>query len=124
MTRSRICRLAAERHFDVVHACNPARPAVARRTAAASAGTRFIFDHHDLVPELYRTRFGDRHRAMHALTLAAERLAFSLADVVISANESYRAVALSRGRRRPEDVFVVRNGPDLDRLHLVEPDPP
>src|SRR5262249_43765035 len=84
---------------------------------------RFIFDHHDLAPELYQSRFGrDRDVVFRAL-LASERLAFRLADVVISTNESYRELALTRGGKRPEDVFVVRNGPDSDRFTPKEPDP-
>ncbi|MGH2873211.1 MAG: glycosyltransferase family 4 protein [Solirubrobacteraceae bacterium] len=116
-------RLSSERHFDVVHAANPPDVLLLGALVLRRAGARFIFDHHDLVPELYRTRFGDRSSSLHALTLRAERLAFSLADVVICPNESYREIALARGRCHPADVFVVRNGPDLARLRLVEPDP-
>lgn len=121
--RRLILNLAAERHFDVVHACNPPDLMLLAARALRRRGTRFIFDHHDLVPELYRTRFGERHRFMHAMTLRAERLAFSLADVVICPNQSYREIALTRGGCDPENVFVVRNGPNLERLRLVEPDP-
>ena len=87
-----------------------------------SNGTRFIFDHHDLSPELYVTRFGRRGLA-HAGLRIAERLSFALADVVISTNESYKRLAVSRGRKKPEDVFVVRNGPHAAPLASSEPDP-
>jgi glycosyltransferase involved in cell wall biosynthesis len=118
-----ILDLASERHFDVVHACNPPDLMLLAARPLRRRGTRFIFDHHDLVPELYRTRFGERHRIMHGMTLRAERLAFSLADVVICPNQSYRDIALTRGGCHPDDVFVVRNGPNLERLRLIEPDP-
>jgi glycosyltransferase involved in cell wall biosynthesis len=118
-----ILDLASERHFDVVHACNPPDLMLLAARPLRRRGTRFIFDHHDLVPELYRTRFGERQRFMHKMTLRAERLAFSLADVVICPNQSYREIALTRGGCHADDVFVVRNGPNLERLRLIEPDP-
>jgi glycosyltransferase involved in cell wall biosynthesis len=114
-------RLARERHFDVVHAANPPDFLLSAARQLRRRGTRLIFDHHDLVPELYRTRFGDG--AGHRAALAAERLAFGLADVVISTNESYRRIAIERGGRDPADIFVVRNGPDITRFAPVAPDP-
>lgn len=113
--RRLVRKLARQRRFDLVHACNPpdffllaARPLKRQRT-------RFIFDQHDLFPELFITRFGKR-RAMVRLLLLLERLTYRQADVVLSTNESYRKIALTRGRKSPEDVFVVRNGPDLSRF--------
>jgi glycosyltransferase involved in cell wall biosynthesis len=82
-----------------------------------------VFDHHDLVPELYESRFGRGRDLLYRLTVAAERRTFRLADVVISTNESYRDVALRRGGKRAEDVFVVRSAPDLTRFTPEAPDP-
>lgn len=118
----RIKSLSRERSFDVVHACNPPDLLLLAARSLKRTGTRFIFDQHDLVPELYLSRFGRGKDLFYRLTLRLERLTFALADVVISTNESYRAVALERGRKRPEDVFVVRNGPDLERFRPLEPD--
>jgi glycosyltransferase involved in cell wall biosynthesis len=98
--------------FDVVHAANPPDlllPAVWRLRRSA----RFVFDHHDLAPELFRTRFGRRGVPFRLLE-AAERLSFRLAHVVIATNDSYRDVATGRGGKAAEDVFVVRNAPDLE----------
>jgi glycosyltransferase involved in cell wall biosynthesis len=81
-----------------------------------------VFDHHDLTPELFQTRFGDGHRWLRLLTLAVERVCFAAADVVIATNESYREIAQKRGRKAREDVFVVRNGPDLRRFVPLSPD--
>jgi glycosyltransferase involved in cell wall biosynthesis len=122
-TRRLARRIARSRRIDVVHACNPPDlllPAVAflRRQGAA-----FVFDHHDLVPELCESRFGRSGDRLHRLTLAAERRTFRLADVVVSTNESYRRVALERGGKAPEDVFVVRSAPDLSRFRPVPRDP-
>jgi glycosyltransferase involved in cell wall biosynthesis len=88
----------------------------------ALLGTAVIFDHHDLSPELYEAKFG-RRGAFYQVLRLAERLTFATADVVISTNESYRQVALGRGRVRQDRIFVVRNGPDLSRFHLVAEDP-
>jgi glycosyltransferase involved in cell wall biosynthesis len=116
-------RLARERPFDLVHACSPPDFLLLSVLALRRQGARFVFDHHDLTPELYASRFGGEGGAMHSVTLVAEQIAFRLADVVLSVNESYRHVAMTRGRRRPEDVAVVRTGPDLRRFVPTAPDP-
>ncbi|HLM84751.1 MAG TPA: glycosyltransferase family 4 protein [Solirubrobacteraceae bacterium] len=110
-----VTQLTRERPFDVVHACNPPDFLLFAAWPARRAGARLIFDHHDLTPELFVTRFGTRARPLHWLTLLCERLSFAAADVVLATNESYRQVALTRGRKRAHEVFVVRNGPDLRR---------
>lgn len=116
-------RLASEQPFDVVHACSPPDFLLLSVLPLRRHGTRFIFDHHDLTPELFASRFGSAGGLVHRATLLAEQVAFRLADVVLSVNDSYRKVALTRGRRRPEDVHVVRTGPDLSRFVPVPPDP-
>jgi glycosyltransferase involved in cell wall biosynthesis len=116
-------RLTRERPFDVVHACNPPDFLLFAAWPARRAGARLVFDHHDLTPELFRTRFQGSHRWLHRLTLALERACFAAADVVLATNESYREVARTRGHKRPEEVFVVRNGPDLRRFRPLAPDP-
>lgn len=115
-------RLARTRRFDVVHACNPPDLLLLTALPLRRRGARFVFDHHDLVPELYLSRFRRGRDLLYGALLWLERLSFRLADVVIATNESYREVALTRGRKRPEDVFVVRNGPDLARFHPRPPD--
>jgi glycosyltransferase involved in cell wall biosynthesis len=116
-------RLSRERPFDAVHACNPPDFLLFAAWPARRAGARFIFDHHDLTPELFLTRFGGRHRWLHRLTLILERVCFAVADVVLATNESYRQIAHGRGHKREEEVFVVRNGPDLRRFRPLTPDP-
>ena len=116
-------RLASQQPFDVVHACSPPDFLLLAMLSLRRRGARFIFDHHDLTPELFATRFGRSGGLVHRVTLAAERVAFRLADVVVCVNDSYRNVALTRGRRRPEDVHIVRTGPDLTRFVATAPDP-
>ncbi|WP_180277369.1 glycosyltransferase family 4 protein [Nostoc sp. 'Peltigera malacea cyanobiont' DB3992] len=69
---------------------------------------------------MYEAKYGRRDIFYYGLSLV-ERLTFATADVVISTNESYLSVALSRGGKSPEDVFVVRSGPDLSRFQPVPP---
>src|SRR5207253_7752556 len=84
---------------------------------------RLLFDHHDLSPELYESRYQSKDAFYFALR-AAERLAFWAADAVITTNESYRRIAIERGKKRPEKVFVVRNAPDPVQFGPVAPDEP
>jgi glycosyltransferase involved in cell wall biosynthesis len=71
---------------------------------------------------LYEAKFG-RRDFFYRLMLALERWTFRLADVSIATNESYRRIALERGKMPPEKVFVVRSGPSLERLRIVPPQP-
>jgi glycosyltransferase involved in cell wall biosynthesis len=120
--RRHVRRLVADKPLDVVQACNPPDVLLLAALSARRRGAALVFDHHDLVPELFLTRFGER-RLLHRATLIAERVGFALADVVISTNDFYREVAIARGRKRPEDIFVVRNAPGAAWLDPVEPDP-
>jgi glycosyltransferase involved in cell wall biosynthesis len=119
-TRTLMRRLSSKSSFDVVHACNPPDFLVPLAWSLKRQGTRLVFDHHDLAPELYESRFGRRDVFYRAL-LRLEGLAFRLADVVIATNESYRRIALERGKKDPGDVFVVRNAPDPERFRPVVP---
>jgi glycosyltransferase involved in cell wall biosynthesis len=113
-------KLARERPFDLVHACSPPDFLLLAALSLRRKGARFVFDHHDLTPELFRSRFGGG--PLWRATLLGEQVAFRSADVILSVNESYRLIAMSRGRRDPDDVFVVRTGPDLSRFTLMESD--
>jgi glycosyltransferase involved in cell wall biosynthesis len=116
-------RLARTRSFAVVHAANPPDFLLLAALPARRRGAHLIFDQHDLVPELCLSRFGRAGRVLFPVARALELLAYSLADVVIAVNESHRAVAMRRGGRPAEDVFVVRNGPDLSLFSPQPPDP-
>ncbi len=109
--------------FDVMQACNP--PDVfwpMARWLKLRDRTRFVFDHHDLCPELYESRFPEGSRLAHRGLLLLERQTFRAADHVTSTNASYARIARERGRKKPEDVTVVRTGPDAERLKRVAPD--
>ncbi|TQM43085.1 glycosyltransferase family 4 protein [Pseudonocardia cypriaca] len=115
-------RVRREGPVDVVQACNPPDLLFLAALPLVAAGARFVFDHHDLVPELFHSRFG-RGRALLGVAKLLERVTFALADGVISTNESYRQLALTRGRKAPSAVQVVRSAPDLSRFRPREPDP-
>jgi glycosyltransferase involved in cell wall biosynthesis len=108
--------------FDALHICNPPDLIFLVALPFKLFGVKIVFDHHDICPELYEAKFGRRGLFWRLLRLA-ERLTYAVADVALSTNESYRALALSRGGKAQEDVFVVRSGPDLDTLRPVPPNP-
>lgn len=113
----------SRRHgIDTIHACNPPDLIFLVALPFKLFGKRFIFDHHDINPELYEAKFG-RRGFFWQLMVLFEKLTFRAADVVISTNESYREIALTRGGKRPEDIFVVRSGPDLNKLIVTAPNP-
>jgi glycosyltransferase involved in cell wall biosynthesis len=115
-------RVGRSSPIDVVHGANPPDFLLFAALGLGRQRPRLVFDHHDLSPELYLARTGRRDVAYRVLK-GLERLSFSAASVVISTNESFRRIAIERGGKRPEDVFVVRNGPDLSRFRRTEPDP-
>ena len=86
-------------------------------------GSSFVFDHHDLCPELYQSRFPDGNQLIYRALRLMERCTMSAADHVISTNDSYREIALGRDGVEPADVTVVRTGPDLTRLRRTAPLP-
>ncbi len=114
-------RVLLTRGFDVVHACNPPDLLFLVGGFFRLLGKKFLFDHHDLCPELYQAKFGRRDR-FYRLLLALERATFRAAHVSIATNDSYRQIAIARGGMAPERVFVVRSGPSLARLERLPPD--
>jgi len=110
--------------FAVLQACNP--PDIFWPLAMAFralAGTRFVFDHHDLCPELYESRFPEGPKLPYKGLRALERRTHRVADHVICTNDSYRKIAMARSGKRATDVTVVRTGPDPQRLRRGEARP-
>lgn len=116
-------RVRRERGFSVIQACNPPDTYWALALLWRRAGVRFVYDQHDLNPELYLSRFGEPRtlpmRAQYGLLLKLERATYRAADHVISTNESYRSVALRRGQLAEDEVTVVRSGPDTRTMRPV-----
>ncbi len=115
-------RVLMERGFDAIHACNPPDTLFLIGGFYKLFGKKFLFDHHDINPELYEAKF-QRRDFFYRLMLSLERWTFRTADVCVATNESYRRIAIERGQRSPAKVFVVRSGPDLRRLRLQPPTP-
>jgi glycosyltransferase involved in cell wall biosynthesis len=109
--------------FDVIHAANPPDTFVLIAAFYKLLGVRFVYDHHDLSPEMYQARLNGRGSRFvyHALILF-EKLSCRLADHVIATNQSYRTVEMQRGYVPEERITIVRNGPDLNRFQPTEPD--
>ncbi|MEH2533500.1 glycosyltransferase involved in cell wall biosynthesis [Bradyrhizobium sp. AZCC 1588] len=116
-------KVLTTRGFDVVHACNP--PDLIFVVGAFHKflfGKSFIYDQHDINPEFYEAKFGRRGLLWRVLVLL-ERMTFALSDLSIAANQSYRTIAIERGRMNSDRVFVVRSGPNLSRVRSLPPDP-
>jgi glycosyltransferase involved in cell wall biosynthesis len=109
--------------FDVIHAANPPDTFWALAAVYKLFGKKYVFDHHDLCPELYVSRFGSEREGSlpHRVLRWLERAQFRTADLVISTNESYRQIAVTRGHVPPERVFVVRSGPSRERFATLRP---
>ncbi|MFC9560124.1 glycosyltransferase family 4 protein [Agromyces sp. NPDC056965] len=121
-------RVRRNRRFDIIQACNPPDTYWLLALLWRPFGVRFVFDHHDLNPELFLSRFGAPRGGLKRLEYRVlrwlERRTFRAADRVISTNDSYKAIAVERGRRRPADVTVVRSGPDTRQMRPIYPDAP
>ncbi|HEY9197915.1 MAG TPA: glycosyltransferase family 4 protein [Gammaproteobacteria bacterium] len=113
-------RVLLTRGFDAIHACNPPDNIFLVGGFFKLLGKKFLFDHHDINPELYEAKFG-RRDFFYKVMLAWERWTFRTADVSIATNESYKRIAIERGGMDPARVFVVRSGPKLDRLKIIPP---
>ncbi|SDS49440.1 glycosyltransferase family 4 protein [Microlunatus soli] len=114
--------------FDIIQACNPPDTYWLLARMWRHRGVKFVFDQHDLNPELFLSRFGDHDVGLSSAELTGllwlERRTYRTADRVISTNQSYKAIALMRGRRRAGHVTVVRSGPDTQQMRPIYPEHP
>ncbi|MEM9655548.1 MAG: glycosyltransferase family 4 protein [Actinomycetota bacterium] len=121
-TAMKLGREGLTRGVDVLHVCNPPESYFPLGWTARAFGAKFLFDHHDLSPEMFDAKFTDGgSKIMRRGLLLLERETFRAADLVITTNESHRAIAVDRGGMDRDDVIIVRSGPDLERLNQVEP---
>lgn len=108
-------KIYRRRPIDVIHGCNPPDLIFLVALPFKLVGTKYIFDHHDICPELFEAKFA-RRGVLWRVMLWFERMTFMSARVSIATNESYKAIAEKRGKMKSENVFVVRSGPDIARL--------
>src|SRR6476646_8657012 len=109
------------RGFDVIHAHNPPDTLFVVALPFKLLGKKFVFDHHDLCPELYRSRYRTGEGFYTRLLRLFEWCSLKLADITIATNESYKQVQMERAKRDPRTIFIVRNGPDKLRMSPVQP---
>lgn len=115
--------LLLTRRYDVVHVHNPPDTVFVLKWIAKLLGKRFIFDHNDLSPELYLSKFGRANDFFHRGLLFMERLCCRGADAVIATNESYRRLQIERHGIDPQRITIVRNAPRIHEFSAIQPDP-
>ena len=106
--------------FHVIQGCNPPDDIFLVALPFKLFGVKYIFDHHDANPELYFSKY-EREDFFYKIQVWLEKLSYRFADVVMATNASYKNLAITRGGLAPEDVFIVRNGPDLETFRPVPP---
>lgn len=111
------------RGFNVIHAHNPPDTLFLVALPFKLIGKKFVFDHHDLCPELYRSRYGAKEGLFTRLLSIFEWCSLKSANITIATNESYKRVQIERAGKRPETIFIVRNGPNQDRMVLPPASP-
>lgn len=107
-----------KKRFHVIQGCNPPDLIFLVAIWFKLFGVKYVFDHHDINPELYIAKY-EKKGMFYRFLLWVERMTFMTANYSIATNESYRQVALTRGKMKPEKVIVVRSGPKLDRLQIT-----
>ncbi|HEX4074018.1 MAG TPA: glycosyltransferase family 4 protein [Candidatus Acidoferrales bacterium] len=110
------------RGFHVIQACNPPDNIFLVALPFKLLGVKYIFDFHDANPELYIAKY-ERKGRLYDILVWFEKMTFRTSDVVIATNESYKNIVVTRGGLDPDDVFIVRNGPDLKTFRAVPPNP-
>jgi len=112
------CWIAATDGFEVLHAGNPPDLFCLIGFPFRLLGKQFVFDQHDLCPELLASRLQGAH-GLRSLVCLFERWSYRLANLVIVTNQSAYDIALVRGASEGR-LCVVRNGPELDSLSDAE----
>lgn len=116
-----LIKVHRERGFSIIQACNPPDLIFLAATPFKLIGKRFIYDQHDVAPELYVVKYGNRGFLYRAL-MVFERCSYAVADFVITANATYKDRVVARGHKDPSLVEVVYGVPDRKRMHRVEPE--
>ncbi len=117
-----LIKVHRERGFSIIQACNPPDLIFLAAAPFKLIGKRFIFDQHDVAPELFFVKYGDK-RLLYRALIFFERCSYAMADFVITANATFKDIAVRRGGKAPKLVEVVYGAPDRRRIHRVEPEP-
>ncbi len=108
--------------FDVIHGCNPPDDIYLVARHFKRYGVRYVFDHHDICPELFEAKFGKAKGLLYASQIFMERQTYRHCSLAFVTNESYKKIAVERGGMDPDKVIVLRSGPDLERMRIIPPD--
>ena len=109
--------------FDVIHGCNPPDDIYMVAKRFRKYGVKYVFDHHDICPELFEAKFGKNKGLLYRSQLWLERQTYKYCTFAFVTNESYKKIAIERGGMRPENVIVLRSGPRLERMKIMDPIP-
>jgi len=110
-----------KKRFHVIHGCNPPDLIFLVALCFKIFGVKYVFDHHDINPELYIAKFKSKG-FLYEMIILFERLTFAAADFSIATNESYKEIAIKRGKMAEAKIQIIRSGPKLERLKLLPPD--
>jgi glycosyltransferase involved in cell wall biosynthesis len=114
-------KIYLKKRFHVIHGCNPPDLIFIVSLFYKLLGVKYVFDHHDINPELYIAKY-NKKGFFYRFLIVMERLTFATANYSIATNDSYKEIAIRRGKMRADRVQVVRSGPKLDRLILRKGD--
>ncbi|MFW6015724.1 MAG: glycosyltransferase family 4 protein [bacterium] len=106
--------------FDVIHGCNPPDNIFLIANRFKKYGVKYVFDHHDICPELFYAKF-KKKGLLYKSQIWLEKYTYKSADMAFVTNQSYKKIAIERGNMNEESVFVLRSGPNLDRLKIQPP---
>ena len=116
-------KIYKERGFHVIHGCNPPDDIYMVARQFRNKGVDYVFDHHDICPELFEAKFGKKSGLLYKSQLWLERQTYKHCAFAFVTNESYKQIAISRGGMSEGKVFVLRSGPKLERLRITPAKP-
>lgn len=107
--------------FDIIHGCNPPDDIFFVAKYFKKYGVKYVFDHHDICPELFEAKFGKTSGPLYFSQVFLERQTYKHCDFAFVTNESYKKIAIERGKMSPDKVIVLRSGPKLERMRIQPP---
>ena len=107
--------------FDVIHGCNPPDDIYMVAKHFKKYGVKYVFDHHDICPELFEAKFGKTSGLLYKSQLWLEKQTYKHCTFAFVTNESYKKIAIERGKMNPNNVIVLRSGPKLERMRIMPP---
>ncbi|WP_162781712.1 glycosyltransferase family 4 protein, partial [Enterococcus faecium] len=107
--------------FDVIHGCNPPDDIYLVAQRFKKYGVKYVFDHHDICPELFEAKFGHASGPLYWSQVFMERQTYKHCTFAFVTNESYKKIAIERGKMDPNKVIVLRSGPKLERMKIQPP---